>query len=263
MGMMLGRIGEYLAKERRTARQVRAAIAYPMVMMCIAAVLSVFLVLVILPRFAAIYESRAAQLPGPTRVLLAISDFLTQQWAYWVPGVVIALVTFFLFRRTGAGRRTEDWLRLHVPVLRSMYAQLYVTRAARTMATLFGAGVNLLDIIDICRGVTSNVYYLEMWDNMERGVRDGHQISDAVNDSRLVPPNVASMIASGERSGRLSDVMGRIAQFSEEELEASVKQATSFIEPAMIIIMGVIIGAVAMALLLPIFSLGNIMSGGG
>lgn len=261
MGMMLGRIGDYLAKERRTVRQVRAALAYPIVMMCIAAVLSVFLVLVILPRFAAIYESRAAQLPGPTRVLLAISDFLTQQWAYWVPGLAVVLIAFFLFRRTGAGRRTGDWLRLHIPVLRTMYAQLYVTRAARTMATLFGAGVNLLDIIDICRGVTNNVCFNELWDRMERAVRNGENISDAARRSKYMPPSVTSMISSGERSGRLEQVMGRIADFAEEELDASVRSVTSYIEPAMIVVMGVLVGGVALALLLPIFRMGNVMAG--
>jgi type IV pilus assembly protein PilC len=143
-----------------------------------------------------------------------------------------------------------------------MYGQLYITRAASTMATLLHAGVNVLDIIEICRGITNNICFNELWDDMEAGIREGRQVSDAAATSPYVPPNVASMIASGERAGQLDQVMERVAEFSEQELDAAVKQVTSFIEPIMIICMGVVVGGVAMALLLPIFKMGNVMSGG-
>jgi type IV pilus assembly protein PilC len=217
----------------------------------------------VLPRFAKIYAQRSASLPTPTRILLGISDFVTGSYMYYVPALVVFIVAGVLVMRHQAGKRAVDWVKLNTPIIGPMFNNLYITRMSRTMATLLAAGVNLLDIIDICRGVTNNSYYRDLWNSMEAGVRDGEQLSVAIGESGIIPPNIASMIGAGERSGRLADVMGRIAQFSEEELEASVKQATSFIEPAMIIIMGVLIGAVAMALLLPIFSLGNIMTGGG
>lgn len=263
MALMLGRIGDYLSKERRTVKQIRQALAYPLFMVCSGIALTVFLMAFVLPRFARIYEQRSASLPTPTRILLGISDFVTHSYAYYVPALLFVGTTLYFVLRHPRGKRALDWLKLNVPVIGKMFKNLYITRMARTMATLLGAGVNLLDIIDICRGVTNNSYFLDLWNDMERGVRDGQQLSDAVVASKIIPPNVCSMIASGERSGRLSDVMSRIAQFSEEELDSSVKQATAFIEPAMIIIMGLLIGAVAMALLLPIFSLGNIMTGHG
>jgi len=182
---------------------------------------------------------------------------------YYGPALLVIAILGTLWLRSRSGKRALDWLRLNIPVLRNMYAQLYITRSARTMATLLAAGVNLLDIISICRGVTNNELYNDLWHEMEAGVREGHQMSDAVHVCRYIPPNVASMIASGERSGRLSQVMGRIAEFSEQELDDAVKQATSYIEPIMIIAMGLMIGAVAMALLLPIFSMGNVVSGAG
>src|SRR6185503_8075318 len=116
------------------------------------------------------------------------------------------------------------------------------------------SGVNVLDIISICRGVTNNYYYDRLWTAMENGVREGKQMSEAVFEAPFISRNVASMISSGERSGRLAGVMERIAVFSEEELDTSVKQVTSYIEPIMIIFMGVVVGGVAMALLLPVFS---------
>jgi type IV pilus assembly protein PilC len=260
MSQMLGRIGEYLAKERRTAKQIKGALGYPVFMMVAGVVMTIFLMIFVLPRFASIYAQNAATLPLPTKVLLSISQFITQQYMFYLPGLMVAIIGTVIWIKKPSGRRVCDWLRLNIPLLRSMYRQLYMTRAARTMSTLLGAGVNLLDIISICRGVTNNSYYDDLWTNMEQGVRDGRQISDAVFQSQYITPNVASMIASGERSGRLAEVMGRIALFTEEELDSTVKNVTSYIEPIMIMCMGVIVGGVAMALLLPIFSMGKVMT---
>ena len=262
MAMMLGRIGDYLAKERRTLKQIRGALAYPMFMMMTGLAMTVFLMAFILPRFARIYEQRAASLPRPTKFLIGVSEFITTQYPIYLPIVFCVGIAFLIWRKTTSGRTVLDWLKLHVPILRVMYGQLYLTRASRTMATLLAAGVNLLDIIDITRGVTRNIYYDRLWDSMEKGVRDGRQISDAAFASPVIPPNVASMIASGEKSGRLASVMGKISEFAEQELDAAAKQVTSMIEPLMIVFMGVVIGGIAMALLLPIFSMGKVMSGG-
>ena len=261
MPMMLGRVAEYLQKERRTARQIKGALSYPMFMMGAGLLLSAFLLVFILPRFAKIYDSREAALPTPTRVLMATSDFLTTHYMIYVPAIIVILSLIGVFLRTNRGRWTADWLRLHMPILGTMYGQLYITRASRTMSTLLLAGVNVLDIIEICRGVTQNRCFNVLWDDMEEGVREGQQMSEAFRRSKYVPPNVASMIASGERSGRLGEVAESIAKFSEEELDNAVKQVTAFIEPIMVIGMGVMVGAVAISLLLPIFKMSNVMAG--
>lgn len=262
MATILGRIGEYLSKERRTLKQIRGALSYPCFMMAAGIAITIFLMSFVLPRFAKIYESREASLPTPTKVLLGISHFLTTEYMWYGPTVVGIAVVIFIWIRRPSGRRFWDWMRLHVPLLRGMFGHLYITRASRTMATLLGAGVNVLDVIDICRGVTTNTYYDDLWDEMEQGVREGRQISDAVFKSDIVPPNVASMIAAGERSGRLPEVMERIADFSQEELDGAVARVTTYIEPVMIVCMGIIIGGVATALLLPIFGMGRVMAGG-
>jgi len=262
MALMIGRVGEYLSKERQTARQIKGALAYPVFMMASGLIMTIFLMAFVLPRFAEIYSERAASLPTPTKLLLGISDFVTTQYLWYGPIGIVVIVAFMIWMKAPSGRQAADWVRLYMPGLRGMYRQLYITRAARTMSTLMGTGVNVLDVIDICRGVTNNSYYDRLWDTMADEVRNGRQMSDAVFQYKFVGPNVASMIAAGERSGRLPEVMDRISQFSQEELDASVKQVTAYIEPVMIILMGVVIGAVALALLLPIFSMGKVMSGG-
>lgn len=263
LGLMLGRVGTYLAKERRTAKQIRGALGYPMFMVMMSLLMTGFLVAFVLPRFAKIYEQRSASLPTPTRMLLGTSEFLLEYYLLYGPLLVGAVVGMLIWRRYPSGRHVIDWIKLHLPVIAPMYVQLNVTRAMRTMSTLLAAGVNLLDIIDICRGVTTNVYYQRMWTNMENGVREGNQLSDALIGTSLIPANVASMICSGERSGRLAEVTEKIAEFTEEELDAAVKTVTSFVEPIMIIVMGLVVGGIALALLLPVFSMGKIMTGSG
>ncbi len=262
MGLMLGRIGEYLSKERRTARQIKGAVTYPLFMIFMAVGLSLFLLTFVLPKFASIYASRAASLPIPTRILLTFSEFLTSQYLIYGPILGTIVLGTLFWRTRPSGRKFFDWLRLRTPIIREMYCQLYITRSMRTMATLLAGGVNLLDIIEICRGITNNHYFGMLWTSIEDGVRQGQQMSESLYQSPFIPANVASMVNSGERSGRLAEVMQKIADFAEEELDASVKQATAYIEPAMIVIMGGIIGAVAIALLLPILTMGRMVSGG-
>lgn len=261
MAMMLGRIGDYLGKERRTLKQIKGAVSYPIFMIAIAFILTGVLMVFVLPRFASIYETQAASLPLPTMVLLGISDFILTQYLVYGPVLLVGGIGLFFWLRSPSSRQALDWLRLNMPVISIMYRQLYVTRMARTMGTLLAAGVNLLDIIDICRGVTNNVYYDRLWDKVTQSIRDGKQFSDALIGCPFIPANVVSMISSGERSGRLAEVMDRIATFSEEELENAIKQTTSYIEPIMIVVMGVLVGGVALALLLPIFNMGRVITG--
>lgn len=263
LAMMLSRVGGYLAKERKTAKQIKGALSYPLFMLTLGVAITVFLMSVVLPRFAKLYEQRSALLPAPTRFLLSISEFLTGQWMYYGPTLAALLVGFLVWRTFPSGRRTLDWMRLNIPILRTLYSQLYLTRATRTLATLLSAGVGLLDAIAITRGVTANVYWEDLWHEVEIGLRDGRSISDLFANTEVVPPNVASMIIAGDKAGKLPEVLEKIAIFSEEELDAAVKQTTSFIEPLMICLMGLVVGGVAIALLLPVFTIGNVMSGQG
>jgi type IV pilus assembly protein PilC len=262
LATMLGRVGDYLAKERRTAKQIKGALRYPIFVVTVAMLVTIFLMTFVLPRFALIYEAKSATLPLPTSVLLAISGFLTTQYMWYGPALIgVGFVGLVWFRRP-SGRAMMDWMRLNLPLVKGMYTHLYLTRAARTMATLLSAGVSILDVIDICRGVTGNVYYSELWGEMADGVREGRQVSDAVTSSDLIPPNIASMIAAGERSGQLPEVMEKIADFTQEELDGAVKQVTAFIEPAMIIFLGGVIGTCALAMLLPMFNMSRLFLGG-
>ncbi len=260
MGEMLGRVSEYLAKERRTARQIKGALTYPAVMIVVAAVVTGFLITWVLPKFAKIYESREAALPVMTSVLLKSSRFLIAHWLLFAVAAAALAAGLITLRLTTQGRRVIDTVKLKSPVIGPMFRIFYLTRATRTLGTLLASGVPLLDAVRIVRGVTENVHWFELWNRMEHSMTGGHTIAEVVEESWLIPPQVAQMISAGERSGRLPDVLGKIAAAAESDLDEAVKTATQLIEPAMIIFMGVTIGGIAIALLLPIFNVANVIA---
>jgi type IV pilus assembly protein PilC len=259
MGMMLGRVADYLGKERRTARQIKGALTYPLVMITLAVVVTGFLIAWVLPRFAKIYESREAALPTLTRIVMKISDAMTQHWlllSVVTAAIVGGVISLRLFP---AGIRLVDTIKLKTPVIGPIFTRYYLTRACRTLGTLLASGVGLVDGIRIVKGTTNNVHWRELWTRIELSMNSGHTVSEVVTSSWLVPPPVAQMIAAGERTGKLPEVLDRIADSTEHEFEDAVKNATQLLEPAMIIFMGVTIGGIAIALLLPIFNVASVM----
>lgn len=261
MGKMMARISAYLGKERQTAQAVRGAMIYPLIMAVVAMLVTVFLLVVVLPRFSTIYASRGALLPAPTRLLLFISEMATSYWYVGVIAIIAAVMGASYARTTERGRLVIDWLKINTPVIGPMMRQLYVTRAMRTMGTMISAGVPMLDLIAICRAVTDNVYFARLWDRVDEGVRQGVQLSATIDDSDLIPTPIVRMIHSGEKAGRVGEVLDRVAEFTEQDFDEAVKRTTRMVEPAMVAFMGLLIGFVAISLLLPIFSIGRVMSG--
>jgi type IV pilus assembly protein PilC len=259
MALMLGRVAKYLSKELKTARQIKGALTYPSIMVLLSLAVTAFLMTAVLPRFAAIYTSRSAMLPAPTRVMLAISNFWTEHWPSIALGAVITCLIGWVFFRRPQGQRMIDWLRLHLPIVGGIYRKVYLTRATRTLATLLSAGVELLKSIRIARGITDNIYFQELWDSSCETIEQGQQLSQSLCDTSLIPGHYVQMIAAGEQGGRLGQVMERIGEVIEEELDVTIARATRYIEPLMIGIMGIVIGFVAIALLLPIFTISNVL----
>lgn len=262
MGRMLDRISKYMSNEAATLRKIKGALTYPAVMLSFVVVVTVALLLFVLPRFASIYAGRGAALPAPTRLLMGLSEsFQTMWWAY-LGGALLLAGTVVAGFVTEPGRNVVDYLKLNVPIVGPLFRKLYVTRATRTMGTMLDAGVPILDMIPIARAVTANRYYEAFWEKVDSRLRTGSQLSDPFfQGGELMPRSVAQMIYAGEKAGRLGEVLHKVAEFTEEEFDEQVKNATKFIEPAMVVAMGVIIGFVAIALLLPIFQVSTVASG--
>ena len=174
---------------------------------------------------------------------------------------VVLLATMVVFVRIfGWGARTIDYIKLNIPIIGPIFTKFYLTRATRTLGTLLGSGVGLLDSVRIVRGVTRNVYWDEFWATLDYAITCGRTISEVVTESKLIPAPVAQMIGAGERTGRLPMVLEKIADSTEEDLEEAIKQGTQLIEPAMIVMMGATIGFIAIALLLPIFNVSSVIA---
>jgi len=165
-----------------------------------------------------------------------------------------------MYVRSPQGQRGLDALRLRLPVLGPMFRRASLARSLRTFAAMVDTGVNMLKSLEITAEVSGNCCYADVWRNLARRIKEGGGLSDEMLDHELIPRPVTQMVAAGERSGRLGSVLDRVAGFCEEDLDASVRIVTAFIEPAMIIIMGTVIGGVALALLLPVFSLSKIVA---
>ncbi len=255
MDQMLSRIAKDLAKQRKFTRQVKGAMAYPGIMLMVAITAVTIIMTFVLPKFKPLFSAQGDNLPMITRWLMAIADSLHSHWMIWVVSLVSIVSVLVVWAKSTVGRRSLDWLRLNTPIVKTMFQQLYTVRFAGTMGTLLAAGVSLLDVIRILRTVTGNSLYAQLWDEIEERVNRGQDMSSAFLKSPLVPRPVSAMINAGERSGRLSETLDHAAQFSEEELDSAIKAATSLIEPIMILGMGVVVGGIAAAMLLPIFGL--------
>jgi type IV pilus assembly protein PilC len=260
LAKLLVRATHYLRDEQETMRRVKGALIYPTIMLLFAITTTVFLLTFVLPKFTAIYASKAAALPMPTKILMGISDFLVGHYIILPVSIGLLIAGIVAFARTAPGRRTFHYIQLHIPVLGAMFRKLHLARSIRMIGTMAGAGVSLVDCVTTAHDLCGNVYFQELWTTVLEQIQIGKQLCEPMFGSPLVPRSVAQMIHSGEKSGKLSFVMEQVSGFAEEELKETITELTRYIEPLMIVIMGVIIGGVALALLLPIFTISRVVA---
>jgi len=252
---MLGRISDYLANQIETRRMVRGAMIYPAILGTMAIVTTVFLLVFVLPQFTKLFAGKEALLPKPTIALMAISAFMRTKW-YLVVGGALALVAALVTAlRTDRGKVTFDRVKLHVPIMKKMFRALYISRSIHTMGELLTAGVDMLGTLEITAAVSGNAVYREMWMAVHDAVQQGDRLSVTLDKIGILPKNVIQMVAAGEESGKLGEVLCDVADFYQRELRGAIKAVTGMIEPVMIIIMGVLVGFIAMSIILPIFKM--------
>jgi type IV pilus assembly protein PilC len=255
LGEMLESISGYLAKESESRGKVRAALAYPAVMLCVAVGVTVFLLTYILPKFTPLFNSRGMKLPKPTLVMMTASDLLINYWYLWIAGAVLAIVALWNARRFEPGRKVLDWCKIHTPVAGAMFRKVAISRSIRTLGTMVASGVPMLEALQLSSDVAGNYYYERLWRRVMDEVASGNQICAALAGNELFPSVLVQMISSGEETGKLDEVLMKVSSFYDREVELSLKTVTSLVEPIMITIMGVVVGGIGMALMMPIFSL--------
>ena len=259
---MLDRIAAYLAQEIETRRMVLGASIYPGVIATMAIGVTVFLLTFVLPKFATVFKGKESALPGPTKFLMALSNFTVEYWWVMLAVALAGIIGFLAFIRTELGGFWWDKFKLTAPLMKRMFRALYISRSLHTMGELLNAGVPMLDTISITADVSGNRLYHRMWRAVHSSVKQGKKIQTTLGRSNLLPKSVVQMISAGEESGKLGEVLDEISTYYNKLLRDAIKSVTSMIEPLMIVLMGSVVGFIAMAIILPIFKMSSLVSGG-
>lgn len=256
---MLDRISGYIAQQIETRKMVVGASIYPAVIGTMAIGVTVFLLTFVLPKFYTVFEGKEEVLPWATKFLMGTSKFIIANWMYIAGGFVALAGGFFAFTKTEVGGFFVDKSKLTIPVLRAMFRSLYISRSLQTMGQLINAGVPMLDTLAITGDISGNRLYKGMWRSVYASVKQGKKITAPLIKTPLLPRAVSQMIAAGEESGKLGEVLDEISGYYAKQLKDNIKACTSMIEPIMIIVMGGIVGFIAMAIILPIFKMSQLV----
>ena len=265
MGHMLDVLSGYQNADAETRKQVKGAMIYPLIMLLMAVAATGSLMFFVLPRFSKIYESRGAALPGLTRVLVNFSNLFANA-EFMAAAVTVGVLGFWglsVWKKTVTGQKTLDWIKISIPIIGPMFVDAVLTRSMRILATMVNTGVNLLDALEVMRASCDNYYFNTLWKHADMKIRDGSQFSDALIKAphgHLIAPSIIQMLRAGEKSGKLGFACDRVSIYLEKQLQNSIRTATALIEPLMITLMGLVIGTIAIALLLPVFRVSSIMA---
>jgi type IV pilus assembly protein PilC len=227
---------------------------YPVVSLVLVLGITAFLMLGVVPTFREIFESLDAELPGITLAVLNTSEWMRGNWPYMIVGSVLGTIGFMIFKRTEKGRYLMDVALLKLPIFGPLFQKVCLARFSRTFATLIRSGVPILGTLDIVADTSGNEVVSRAVHGSRESVKNGNMLSEPLSTSKVFPPMVVRMIAIGERSGALEALLEKIAEFYDSQVKATVKSLTSLIEPLLISFMGVLVGAVVLAIFMPILN---------
>jgi type IV pilus assembly protein PilC len=248
------RTADQLEKDDALRREVRSAMVYPAVVMSFAILVLLALVAFVVPVFVKVFKQFGGQLPAITKVTVGVSNAVTGYWYLLILGAVGAVWSFIRWKRSETGRAQWDMFRLHIPFkIGGICQKVALARWSRTLAALVGAGVPLLQALDITGKTAGNVVIESAMGGVIDSVRQGGTIADPLKEAPVFPTMVAHMVGVGEETGALDTMLSKIADFYEDEVAAAVKALTSILEPVMIVIVGGIVGFVVISMYMPLF----------
>jgi type IV pilus assembly protein PilC len=259
-GHMLDRIAKIITRQIETKKLIVGASIYPAVIGSLATVVTIFLLTFVLPRFAGVFAGKEEILPWPTKFLMGLSAWMVVYWWLVPIGMACIAAGLILLSKTERGRCVLDKLKLKFPIVRKMLSALYITRSLQTLGELINAGVPMISALEVTGNIAGNRNYHALWDGVAGGVQEGRRINEVLDGTKLLPMPVIQMIAAGEESGKLGDVLEEISEYYDRVLRDAVKTFTSLLEPIMIVFMGVIVGFIAMAIILPIFKMSAVVT---
>jgi len=258
---ILKRLATYIEKAVKLQQQVKSAMIYPIAVIVIATVVVGVILWKVIPTFANLFAGLGAELPLPTRVVIALSNGLVRFGPFVVVGIGGALYGFKSYYATPNGRRTIDALILKMPILGPLMRKIAVARFCRTLSTLLASGVSILEALDITAKTAGNAIIEEAIQTTRKSIERGETIAQPLKDTAVFPSMVVQMIGVGEATGALDTMLGKIADFYEEEVDVAVAGLLTLMEPLMIALLGGIVGGIVIAMYMPIFSLISKLTG--
>src|SRR5438067_13228423 len=252
---ILKRLATYIEKAVKLKGQVKSAMTYPVAVVVIAAVVVGVILWKVIPTFAAMFAGLGAELPLPTRVVIALSNSLVRFGPFIIIGIGAAGWGFQQYYATANGRRVVDAIVLKLPILGDLMRKIAVARFCRTLSTLLASGVSILEALDITAKTAGNAIVEDAIQVTRTSIERGETIARPLKDTAVFPPMVVQMIGVGEATGALDTMLGKIADFYEEEVDTAIAGLLTLIEPLMIAVLGGIVGSIVIAMYLPIFDL--------
>jgi type IV pilus assembly protein PilC len=262
LDVILLRLATFLEKMDALKRKVKTAMMYPSVVLTVAILATVFLLIFIIPTFAKMFKDFGGELPLPTKIVMGVSSFIRTKW--WLLVGILAGTIFAgkRIRSSEKGRYKTDAMLLRVPAIGDILMKASVARFTRTLGTLISSGVPILEGLNITAKTAGNMVIQDAILKTRSSISEGETISGPLRESNVFPPMVVQMIAIGEETGALDDMLGKIADFYEEEVDTAVEGLTSIIEPIMIVFMGGVVGTMVIAMYLPIFKMVSVIMQG-
>jgi type IV pilus assembly protein PilC len=256
LDIVLDRVATQIEKATKLKRRVKGAMVYPAVVISFATLVLTFMLMFIVPVFQKVFDELNGQLPTPTRVIIAMSNALRGYWFIIFPTIGLIIYMIRRFKRTPEGTRMWDRFKLRVPMkIGDVVQKIALARISRTLATLVSAGVDIITALDIAAGTAGNWVLETALQHTSQRVHEGVPISVPLAEDENFPPMVSQMVKIGEETGELDKMLGKIADFYEDEVDASIESLTSIIEPLLMICVGAMVGAIVISMYLPMFKL--------
>jgi type IV pilus assembly protein PilC len=252
---ILKRLATYIEKAVKLKAQVKGAMVYPIAVISIAGIVIAVILWKVIPTFASMFEGLGAELPLPTRIVIAASNWFVRLLPFLVVGIVLLVVLFRRYYATYNGRRVIDRMILRLPILGVIMQKIAVARFCRTLSTLISSGVPILDGLEITARTAGNAIVEDAIMMVRKGVESGLTVAQPLKESGVFPPMVVQMIAVGEQTGALDAMLSKIADFYEEEVDQAVANLLTLMEPVMILFLGVTVGGIVISMYLPLFDL--------
>jgi type IV pilus assembly protein PilC len=259
--VVLKRLAEFSEKAQKIKGKVKAALFYPIAVLIVAIGIMVLLMVFVIPRFKEVFSGMGFKLPWFTTFVMAISDIIRYNFVRTTIGVAVVVVMFLLFIKTKFGRHLWDKFQLNVPVFGPVISKVAISRFTRTLGTLVSSGVPILQALTIVRETAGNVIVADAVNKVHESVKEGETITAPLEGSGVFPPMVVSMVDVGEQTGALPEMLMRIADDYDEQVDNAVSAMTSLLEPIMIVFLAVIVGSIVIAMFLPLIAMISNMSG--